>query len=182
MELEDGKHIKVSAGEARIDVEGDVLVVRMKDMRFLTERTSSYGAAPSYTWKLSEIFPPQKKDKSNAKYRTNSDLSAALLDPALAPDLRDEYRYEIQRRHALAATYLLFLLLGLPTGVVLRSSTQLGAFTGAVGYAFLYYVLAMRLGKELAETGAIAPFVAAWATNALFLVVGLVFFVRAVLR
>src|SRR5262245_6759384 len=182
MELEDGKHVKVIASEARIEVEGDLLVVRMKDMRFLTDRTSSYGAAPFLTWKLSEIFPPQKKDKTNAKYRTNSDLAAALQDETLAPELRDEYRYEIQRRHALAATYLLFLLLGLPTGVVLRSSTQLGAFTGAVGYAFLYYVLAMRLGKELAATGAIAPFVAAWATNGLFLAVGLVFFVRAVLR
>jgi lipopolysaccharide export LptBFGC system permease protein LptF len=182
MELPDGKHVKVIAAEARIEVEGDLLVVRMKDMRFLTERTSSYGAAPSYTWKLSEIFPPQKKDKSNAKYRTNSDLGAVLRDPAVAPEVRDECRYEIQRRHALAVTYFLFLLLGLPTGLVLRSSTQLGAFTGAVGYAFLYYVLAMRLGKVLAATGAVAPFVAAWATNGLFLAVGLVFFVRTVLR
>ena len=182
MELGDGRHIKIIAGEARIDVEGDLLVVRMKDARLLTEDTSSYSAEPLYTWKLSEIFPPQKKDKSSAKYRTNSDLSVALRDPGLAPALGDEYRYEIQRRHALAATYLLFLLLGLPTGVVLRSSTQLGAFTGAVGYAFLYYVLAMRLGKVLAATGAIAPFVAAWATNGLFLAVGLVFFVRALLR
>jgi lipopolysaccharide export LptBFGC system permease protein LptF len=182
MELEDGKHIKILAAEARIEVEGDYLVVRMKDMRFLTDKMSSFGANPTYSWKLSEIFPPQKKDKSNSKYRTNSDLSDALQDETLAPALRDEYRYEIQRRHALAATYLLFLLLGLPTGVVLRSSTQLGAFTGAVGYAFLYYVLAMRLGKVLAETGVIAPFVAAWATNALFLAVGLVFFVRAILR
>ena len=46
----------------------------------------------------------------------------------------------------------------------------------------LYYVLAMRLGKVLAATGTIAPVVAAWATNGLFLLVGLVFFVRALWR
>ena len=76
----------------------------------------------------------------------------------------------------------MFLLLGIPTGVVLRSSTQLGAFTGASGYTFLYYVLAMRRGKVLAETGAIPPLLAAWATNGLFLAAGLVFFVRALFR
>jgi lipopolysaccharide export LptBFGC system permease protein LptF len=148
----------------------------------LTENSSYDVGALRCPWKLSDLFPPQKKDKSNPKYRTSSDLNEAREDPALDPDLRDDYIYEVQRRHALAATYLLFLLLGLPTGVVLRSSTQLGAFTGAVGYAFLYYVLAMRLGKVLAATGAIAPFAAAWATNGLFLAVGLVFFVRALWR
>jgi lipopolysaccharide export LptBFGC system permease protein LptF len=182
MELEDGKHVKIIAAECRIEVEGDLLVVRMNDARLLTEDTFSYVAAPLYTWKLADIFPPQKKDRSKAKYQTSTDLSTALANPELAPAEGDEIRYEIQRRHALSATYLLFLLLGVPTGVVLRSSTQLGAFTGAVGYAFVYYVLAMRLGKVLAETGAVAPFVAAWATNGLFLVVGLVFFVRALFR
>lgn len=182
MELEDGEPIKVMAAEARIRVEDDRLVVRMRDARLLTENASIDMAAPLYTWRLADIFPPQKKDKSKAKYQRSSELGAALAGAELEPAVREEFRYEIHRRHALSATYLLFLLLGLPTGVVLRSSTQLGAFTGAVGYAFLYYVLAMRLGKVLAETGAVAPVLAAWATNALFLVVGLVLFVRALLR
>jgi lipopolysaccharide export system permease protein len=182
MELDDGEPIKVIADEARIDVEGDLLVVRMKGARLLTESASIEVAAPLYTWKLSEIFPPQKKDRSKAKYLPSPEISSALENQELEPAVREEFRYEIHRRHALSATYLLFLLLGLPTGVALRSSTQLGAFTGAVGYAFLYYVLAMRLGKVLAETGAVAPMVAAWATNALFLAVGLVLFVRALWR
>jgi len=182
MELEDGKHLKIIAAEARIEIEDDLLVVRMKHARLLTADMSSYSAAPLYTWKLSEIFPQQKKDRSKAKYLPTSEMSGALESPELEPTVREEFRYEIHRRHALSATYLLFLLLGVPTGVVLRSSTQLGAFTGAVGYAFLYYVLAMRLGKVLAATGAIAPIAAAWATNGLFLVVGLVFFVRALWR
>ena len=181
MEL-DGEQVKVLAAEARIRVEGELLVVRMKDARLLTRNKYAYNAAPCYTWRIADLFPTQKKDRSKAKYQTSADLRAAIADPALEPALREEFRYEIHRRHALSATYLLFLLLGLPTGVVLRSSTQLGAFTGAVGYAFLYYVLAMRLGKVLAETGAVAPVVAAWATNAIFLVVGVVFFVRALWR
>jgi lipopolysaccharide export LptBFGC system permease protein LptF len=65
---------------------------------------------------------------------------------------------------------------------VLRSATPLGAFTGAVGYAFLYYVLALRLGQVLSETGAVPALVAAWATNGIFLLVGAVFFFRALWR
>lgn len=187
MELDDGQHVKIIADEVRIDVEsdpleGDRLVARMKGARLQTEDTSSYSAAPTYSWKLSEIFPTQKKDRSSPKYQRTTDMNEALEGAVLEPAQREEFRYEIHRRHALSATYLLFLLLGVPTGVVLRSSTQLGAFTGAVGYAFLYYVLAMRLGKVLAATGTISPIVAAWATNGLFLAVGLVLFVRALWR
>ena len=57
-----------------------------------------------------------------------------------------------------------------------------GAFTGAVGYSFLYYVLALRLGKELALAGHVPAIAAAWATNLLFFVVGLALFVWALWR
>ncbi len=182
----DGKRIKVIAAEARIDFEGEgenaVLVVSMKNAVVLTEDASISNATPVIAWPLAELFPRQTKDRTKAKYLTSSEMRAELAGGALAPDKREEFRYEVHRRHALSATYLLFLLLGLPTGVVLRSSTQLGAFTGAVGYAFVYYVLAMRLGKVLADTGTVPALLAAWATNGLFLAVGLVFFVRALWR
>jgi lipopolysaccharide export LptBFGC system permease protein LptF len=182
MVLDDESRVSVSAAEARIDIEGDLLVVRMKQARVLTEDASFDNAAPIRSWKLSELFPRTPKNRSDPKYLTSDEMDVALAGKELTPAQREEYLYEIHRRHALSVTYLLFLLLGIPTGVVLRSSTQLGAFTGAVGYAFLYYVLAMRLGKVLAETGALPPLLAAWATNGLFLAVGLVFFVRALWR
>ncbi|HEX6882887.1 MAG TPA: LptF/LptG family permease [Planctomycetota bacterium] len=178
----DGDLVKVVASEARLAVEGELLVVRMKDARLLTENSSLDNANPSYAWSLAELFAAAPKDRSKAKYQTTAELELQQDLPGLEPAKRDEIRYEIHRRHALAATYLLFLLLGVPTGLALRSTTPLGAFTGAIGYAFLYYVLAMRLGKVLAEAGAVPPVLAAWATNGLFLVVGVVFFVRALWR
>jgi lipopolysaccharide export LptBFGC system permease protein LptF len=182
MELDDGQLAKIQANEARIDVEGDLLIVRMKDMRLLTESASADNAAPVYTWRLSQLFPSRPRDNTNPKFQTTPELQKQRANPELEPAARDEIQYEIHRRHALSATYLLFLLLGLPTGIVLRSSTQLGAFTGAIGYALVYYVLAMRLGKVLAENGALPPVLAAWATNGLFLLVGAVFFVRTLWR
>jgi lipopolysaccharide export LptBFGC system permease protein LptF len=182
MELSDGKTMHVAAEEARIECRDDMFVVRMKDAQVLTENANFQSAAPSYSWRFSSLFPVQPKDRSKAKYLTTPELRATLEADRLEPERRQEFRYEIHRRHALSATYLLFLLLGLPTGVVLRSSTQLGAFTIAVGYALLYYVLAMRLGKVLGDTGAIPPLVGAWATNGLFLLGGLVFSWRALWR
>jgi lipopolysaccharide export system permease protein len=183
MQIGDGDQVRVVAAEARLQASDgdDLFVVRMRDALVSTPEASVSVAAPVYSWTLSELFPKQVKDRSKPKYLTSGEMRLALDGP-IAPEVREEYRYEIQRRHALSATYLLFLLLGIPTGVVLRSSTPLGAFTGAVGYAFLYYVLDMRLGKVLAATGMIHPLVAAWATNGLFLAVGLVFFVRALWR
>ena len=105
-----------------------------------------------------------------------------MAEPDFDPARKDEFVFEIQRRRALSVTYLLFLLLGIPTGILLRSSTQLGAFTGAVVYSFMYYVLALRLGKELALNGALPPVAAAWSTNGIFLVIGVLLFYRALWR
>ena len=56
------------------------------------------------------------------------------------------------------------------TGIFLRSGTQLGAFSIAFVYAFLYYVFAMRFGKQLTAVGAVPPEIAACTTYAIFLV------------
>ena len=166
----------------RIELQGDLMLLHLKDAVALTSEHNLESANVTYPFRLSELFRSEPKNRSNPKYQLSSEMVAQLAGTELEPEKRSAYQYEIQRRHALAATYFLFLLLGIPTGIALRSSTQLGAFTGALGYAFAYYVLAERLGKVLAATGAISPLVAAWATNALFLLAGIVFFVRALLR
>jgi len=183
---DEGKEVRISAEEARLEVregeDGGQLLVHLKGMRVLREDWSLNQDSYTYPFKLSDLWPKAKRERGKPRYQRTSEMNAELAGTTLAADLRDDYVYEVQRRHALSAMYLVFLLLGIPTGVALRSSTQLGAFTGAVGYALLYYVLAMRLGKVLAATGALGPLVAAWATNGLFLVVGLIFLVRALWR
>lgn len=182
LEQPNGRQLSVAAEEAVIEPDGDLLRFRLKNATVLTETARVFDESPTYTVRLSSLFPSSPPDRAKAKYMTNGDMRRELAGEHLDPKVREEFRYEIHSRHALSCTYLLFLLLGIPTGVVLRSSTQLGAFTGAIGYAFLYYVFAMRLGKVLAATGAVPPVAAAWATDGLFLVVGLFFFARALLR
>jgi lipopolysaccharide export LptBFGC system permease protein LptF len=178
LELEGEKRVKILAAEARLEIEGEYLVARMKDMRLLTEDMSSFNEAPVRTWKLSELFKTQPKDRSKPKYQTTSELLDALERGDLPPERRGEARFEVHRRRALSVTYFLFLLLGVPTGIALRSSTQLAAFTVAIAYAFLYYVIA----KLLASPGSAVPVLSAWATDVLFAVVGMGLFVRTLWR
>lgn len=178
----DGEKLTVAAKSAKLSIRDETLYIDLEEAYVLTENARLYDESPSYALRLDELFPPQPKDRGKPKYMTNGELREELERGRLTPEQEKDFRYEIHYRHALSGTYLVFLLLGIPTGIALRSSTQLGAFTGAVGYAFLYYVLALRLGKVLALIGAVPAIAAAWATDALFLVVGLCLFVRALWR
>jgi lipopolysaccharide export LptBFGC system permease protein LptF len=71
-----------------------------------------------------------------------------------------------------ASTYFIFALLGAPTALMMRRGTQLGAMSVAVGYALLYYLLSMRLGRILFLSGFIPPNVAAWAVIVIGAVAG----------
>jgi lipopolysaccharide export system permease protein len=95
------------------------------------------------------------------------ELAAGEIDAVT----RRKYTYAIHQRMANAVTCLLFVLLGVPTGLLLRRGTQLGAMAVAVGYAILYWVSSLRLGRELAESGALSPALCAWGPLVLWIAV-----------
>ncbi|MFT7668839.1 MAG: lipopolysaccharide export LptBFGC system permease protein LptF [Planctomycetota bacterium] len=80
--------------------------------------------------------------------------------------------YAWHQRIANAATCLMFVLVGVSTGVILRKGTQLSALAVAVGYAMVYWVSSLRLGKQLAQNGAIEAWLGAWGPLALFTLIG----------
>src|SRR6185436_5495692 len=81
--------------------------------------------------------------------------------------------YELHNRCATSSTCLMFLLLGVPTGLLLRKGTQLSALATAVVYALLYYLLSMRLSKQLALGAYLSPAVGAWAITGVGTLFGL---------
>ncbi len=99
------------------------------------------------------------------RYKRSSTLAQAIAEGDLEPEKESLYRFEINHRRAMSATYLMFLLLGIPTGLLLRRGTQLGALSVAVGYALLYYVLAMRLARDLGTSHVLPPLFAAWSVD-----------------
>ncbi len=175
---EDGEDRMLIADVAIFDFDDATIHARFQNVQFLTSNANPNAEELTYTIPFDTIQKRDEKDRKKPKYMSNSEIRTLLRSEGLATEEREEFVYYIHQRHALAATYLVFLILGVPTGIFLRSGTQLGAFSGAIGYAFLYYVLALRLGKELAAFGSMPAGLAAWATDALFLLVGLVLCVR----
>ncbi len=80
--------------------------------------------------------------------------------------------YTWHQRIANGATCLMFVLVGVSTGLMLRKGTQLSALAVAVGYAMVYWIASLRLGKQLAQSGVIEPWVGAWGPLVLFTLVG----------
>jgi len=181
---EDGKRLTVSAARAELSIDEDVLYIKLEDAYVSDEEGWLENARPVWSFPLDELFPFVPMEKTRPKY-----LTAARMKEVMAGEMdlegsrsRNNFIFEIHRRRALSVIYLVFLLVGIPTGIALRSSTQLGAFTAAVGYCFVYYILALRLGGELWHWGLFSPASAAWVTNVIFLALGAIPFYRTLWR
>lgn len=123
---------------------------------------------------LNQLFRVNARSRRHWRFQTSAVLGGMLQRGEVEDkDVRAAI-YELHRRDAVTCSYFLFILLGAPTGLLLRRGTQLGALAVAVGYALLYYLLAMRLGKTLGQWGTIPPALAAWATTMIGFAAGLI--------
>ena len=106
------------------------------------------------------------------RYRGSGELRELLDQGGLEPAKRLAYRYEIQQRRASASICLVFLLLGVPTGLRWWRRRQLVAIAAGVGYALVYYLLSMRMGHVLVDHGVLTAEHGAWALPAAGVLVG----------
>ena len=114
------------------------------------------------------------------------DAEQEALDRALAESEFNKrnrrLRFQLHNRVAISTAFLLFLGLGAPTGLLLRRGTQLGALSVAVGFGLVYYILSMRVGKELGNSGTYPPWLGAWITPILFSSASIVLLHKAMRR
>jgi lipopolysaccharide export LptBFGC system permease protein LptF len=144
----------------------------------LTDAHAVYGAYdlasknPVFRIGLNDLQSGKESNYDSLRYKRSSQLQALAREETTAAEDVAIYSFEINHRRALSTTYLMFLLLGIPTGLLLRRGTQLAALAVAVAYALVYYVLAMRLSRDLATNHIAAPMLAAWAVNAAGALIG----------
>jgi lipopolysaccharide export LptBFGC system permease protein LptF len=131
---------------------------------------------------LEEMFGERTTNRASWKYKTTRELRSALVRGEIPEKNVPAARYEIHARRALSSTCLMFLLLGVPTGLLLRRGTQLAALAAAVAYALIYYLLSMRLGKELGVSGAVPEWLGAWSTSLLGFAAGVILCWKALRR
>ena len=131
---------------------------------------------------LDKLVGSKQDQGTRARYMTNPEIEAEL-----AAGVEDEHRrismeFDLEYRRSMGAIFLVFLGVGAPTGLILRRGTQLGALAVAVGYGLLYYIFAVRLGRELGRSGAVEPWVGAWSVPAIGAVIAVVMLWRAMKR
>ena len=173
---------KLVSDVAHIDLRGDVLVMEFENARWVQGGGDVTIANPVIELPLDSLVEEDTVPRNRAKFMGNLEILEAVRSGELEPGRAREFTYEFHKRLALSFTYVLFLLLGAPTGVWLRKGTQLGALAVAVLYAIFYYVFSMQIGKELALFGAVPTYAAAWSTTAVGMLFGLVALRRVFLR
>lgn len=82
----------------------------------------------------------------------------------------NKYLVEIHKKYAMAVTCIVFVLVGVPLGIMTRKSS--GTIGVAIGMFFIYWA-ALIAGEELADRRYLDPVIAMWAPNVIMAVVGL---------
>jgi lipopolysaccharide export LptBFGC system permease protein LptF len=161
------RHISAERVEFRFDE--DSVFVMCKNARSVVGDLVA-TSDPTFEFNIAALQQQEQKRYKALRYRDTSQIRAELREGPETPERANDLRYELHARRSLASIFFVFLLLGAPTGLFLRRGTQLGALAMAVGYALVYYLLHMRLTRQLADAGVLPPEFAAWA----MIVVGLV--------
>lgn len=192
----------IFAQAVQIVVDGSILTVEMAEPRWADERFDTRVGRASAQYDLDEYFSTDAKNRASWRFQTSAVLSERLDhtrglvardgEVALAglshsdgiipfKDLRAA-AYELHSRSALLLVCPMFLLLGLPTGLVLRRGSQLAALAAAISYALAYYLISMRMGKVLANSAVVPEWAAAWGATLLGTLIGVFFTWRALRR
>lgn len=82
----------------------------------------------------------------------------------------NKYLVEIHKKYAMAVTCIVFVLVGVPLGIMTRKSS--GTIGVAIGMFFIYWA-ALIAGEELADRRIMDPVLAMWAPNGIMAIVGI---------
>ena len=179
-----GQESRISAREVSFTFDDRRMVAHLKDFQYIEPGGSARGMGESLKLAIeyNNLLKNDKRIWDRPRYKTSNELMGLLEGDDLDDRLRREIVFEIHNRFAISATFLMFLMLGVANGLIMRKGTQLGALAIAVAYALIYYVLSMRLGKELAHGGAVHPALAAWMVMGTGSVIGALLLRKALRR
>ena len=151
------------AGGPRIDPRRDTL--------------SAPSAGLANTAEPQSLMPMSTPTASMASSGIASTIEQSLQRGAIARSTWAQYEVEIHKKFSLAVACIVFVLLGAP--IALRFPRGgVGLVIGASLGVFALYYVCLIAGESMADDGVLPPWVAMWAANMVFTVVGLFLFVR----
>jgi hypothetical protein len=164
------RHLRADRIDVR--VEEPSIVLLFKNARAIVGGTEVQNGDMKLRIDLEELRASKEGRFDNMRYLTSPRIRAELASGVPQGERLQDLRYELHYRMSLASVFAVFLLLGTATGLMQTRGNQLKGLAAAAGYALAFYLLHMRLGKQLAEKAGFPPEPCAWTSIAIGLVVG----------
>jgi lipopolysaccharide export system permease protein len=143
--------------------------------KWLTGMFSGPKEAKAATLPISAAEAPQIRN--GIDYSEPIDVTIQRTELEAARRSRDRFALEIHKKFSLAASCIIFALLGAPIALRFPRGGIGMVIGGSFGIFALSYV-GLIGGESLSNKGYISPIVAMWAANAIFTVIGLILYAR----
>jgi len=130
--------------------------------------------------------PDMMLERRESAYRSDRELSSGMmlkeidkLNVQMRPNIRriNAYLVEIHKKYSIPAACFVFILVGVPMGVMFRSG-GLGISGGLGVVFFLIYWICLIGGEDLADRGIVHPWLAMWFPNLLITAFGIFLIIR----
>ncbi len=143
--------------------------------------TLAAGSAPSagisMTNQSQALLPIPEATPSQVSTGIASILEQAVQRSSIARATWSQYEVEIHKKFSLAVACIVFVLLGAP--IALRFPRGgVGLVIGASLAVFALYYICLIAGESMADDGVLPPWVAMWAANVVFTIVGVLLYLR----
>ena len=115
----------------------------------------------------------QRRSQKDLEYRRVGMMRKMTQDRF--SELRHDYnalQVEYHKKFSLSFAIIIFVLVGIPLGLMTRSS-GIGMAFSVSSIIFLIYYVALNAGENLADKGSMNPFLSMWLSNIVFLVLAL---------
>ncbi|MEN6444815.1 MAG: LptF/LptG family permease [Candidatus Cloacimonas sp.] len=117
--------------------------------------------------------------KSSPSFNRNMQLRRLQAMQKMAKDRAEELKelisslqVEYHKKFSLSFAIVIFILIGIPLGLMTRTS-GIGMSFSVSSVIFLVYYIALNAGEQLADKGNIPPFISMWLANIVFLLLAI---------
>jgi len=130
--------------------------------------------------------PDMMLQRRESAYRSDRELSSGMmirevqkLKVQIKPNIRriNAYLVEIHKKYSIPAACVVFVIIGVPMGVMFRSG-GLGISGGLGVVFFLIYWICLIGGEDLADRSLVPPWLAMWFPNMLITAMGIFLIIR----
>jgi lipopolysaccharide export system permease protein len=197
-EKEVGKYQKTTFGRYIINVRNLGSNVEMFETGYRSDREMTYNQLitaiaehkKELQTKKQEIEELNKRldllQKSPQNFARNMELRRLQAMQKMASDRTDELKelinsllVEYHKKFSLSFAIIIFILIGIPLGLMTRTS-GIGMSFSVSSLIFLVYYITLNAGEQFADKGLMPPFLSMWLANIIFLILAILLIIGSI--